>query len=460
MPATYAAFVQRVRRHRPSELLPALATTAISLFDPEAWTADRVRFPWAIAAAAKASIVASNEHRRPGVTGTDVLRICALYNALETPLADDPGDNSESVGAFFVRTSYEQFRYQQSHFEEISRFAALFEGIANVATEVLDATLIKRMLGCSLGEFIVAGFVIATGAQASNGYFDPEWPALNHGQHSVDPHFSMDIVRHVFRNHFLATFEQIRDAAKKAEQPDVRLRHHEFNPLVASPFVTLPTGSHIAPQPHFAFHRLSPSTLYYMAVKDLFETIHPFIDGNGRVGRLLITFLLVRRGVLHRPLLYLSHYLKQNRAEYYDRLNAVRRRGDWEAWLLFFLQGVAQTAAEARATAQRILGLRERHRELVQERTGLNGLRLLDLIFEAPLLNVNLVRDRLGVSFATANNLTGVFEEAGLVREITGGRRRRIFRYDSYLDLLQNDPPRPALRPAQATGSPTQSQSS
>lgn len=137
-----------------------LATTAISLFDPEAWTADRVRFPWAIAAAAKASIVASNEHRRPGATGKDVLQICALYNALETPLADDPGDSSESVGAFFVRTSYEQFRYQQSHFEEISRFAALFEGIDDLDTEVLDAALIKRLLGCSLGEFIVAGFVL------------------------------------------------------------------------------------------------------------------------------------------------------------------------------------------------------------------------------------------------------------------------------------------------------------
>lgn len=284
MPTTYADFVQRVRRHRPSELLPVLATTAISLFDPEAWTADRVRFPWAIAAAAKASIVASNEHRRPGATGRDVLQICALYNALETPLADDPGDSSESVGAFFVRTSYEQFRYQQSHFEEISRFAALFEGIDDFDTEVLDAALIMRLLGCSLGEFIVAGFVIATGAQASNGYFDPEWPALNHGRHAIDPHFSMDIVRHVFRNHFLATFEQICDVAKKAEQPDVRLRHHEFNPLVASPFVTLPTGSHIAPQPHFAFHRLSPSTLYYIAVKDLVRSeLDAFTRDIGRV---------------------------------------------------------------------------------------------------------------------------------------------------------------------------------
>jgi Fic family protein len=90
-----------------------------------------------------------------------------------------------------------------------------------------------------------------------------------------------------------------------------------------------------------------------------FETIHPFLDGNGRVGRLLITFLLVFRGVLHRPLLYLSVYLKRNRAECYDRLMAIRNSGDWESWLRFFLTGVAQTAEEATATARAILELRE-----------------------------------------------------------------------------------------------------
>jgi Fic family protein len=174
-----------------------------------------------------------------------------------------------------------------------------------------------------------------------------------------------------------------------------------------------------------------------------FETIHPFMDGNGRVGRLLITFLLVHRGVLHRPLLYLSHYLRQNRAEYYDRLTEIRRRGDWEGWLRFFLRGVAETATEATRTAQAILELRERHRAGVQDRTGLNGMRLLDLLFDRPLVNVNLVKDSLGVSFATANNLVGAFENAGLVREITGGRRRRVFRYDPYLALMRDDAPSP-----------------
>jgi Fic family protein len=174
-----------------------------------------------------------------------------------------------------------------------------------------------------------------------------------------------------------------------------------------------------------------------------FETIHPFLDGNGRVGRLLITFLLVHRGVLHRPLLYLSHYLKQNRAEYYDRLMAIRRSGDWEGWLRFFLRGAAETATEATETARAILALREQHRESVQSTAGLNGVRLHDLLFDRPLVNVNLVKASLGVSFATANNLVGQFEEMGLVREITGGRRRRVFRYDSYLALLRDDTPSP-----------------
>lgn len=187
-----------------------------------------------------------------------------------------------------------------------------------------------------------------------------------------------------------------------------------------------------------------------------FETIHPFIDGNGRVGRLLITFLLVHRGVLHRPLLYLSHYLKRNRAEYYDRLTAIRRRGDWEGWMRFFLRGAAETATEATITARAILALREEHRELMRERTGLNGMRLLDLLFDRPLVNVNLVKDSLEISFATANNVVGEFERAGLLREITGGRRRRVFQYDSYLALLRDDEP---VRPREGQVERTERQS-
>jgi Fic family protein len=173
-----------------------------------------------------------------------------------------------------------------------------------------------------------------------------------------------------------------------------------------------------------------------------FETIHPFLDGNGRVGRLLITFLLVFRGVLHRPLLYLSVYLKRNRAEYYDRLMAIRNSGDWESWLRFFLTGVAQTAEEATATARAILELREEHRHRIQEQTaGVNSLRLLDLLFARPLVHVNLVKDSLGIAFVTANKLVEQLEGLGVVEEITGRKRDRIFSYTPYVALFQDEPP-------------------
>jgi len=112
-----------------------------------------------------------------------------------------------------------------------------------------------------------------------------------------------------------------------------------------------------------------------------FETIHPFLDGNGRVGRLLITFLLTECGVLHKPVLYLSHYFKRHRQEYYERLQAVRDRGEWEAWLAFFLRGVAEVAVEAAETARRILQLREEHRSAITDRLGRaagNGHRVLE----------------------------------------------------------------------------------
>jgi Fic family protein len=180
-----------------------------------------------------------------------------------------------------------------------------------------------------------------------------------------------------------------------------------------------------------------PDLVYVGLAHAQFETIHPFFDGNGRVGRLLITFLLMHRDTLHRPLLYLSVYLKENRSEYYERLTAIRRRGDWEGWLKFFLRGVAETAGDATATAQRILELREQHRaRVLDDGLGPSALKLLSLLFASPIVNVTLVSSRIGVSFATANKLIGRFERLGLVSEITGQRRSRRFRYDPYLRLF------------------------
>jgi Fic family protein len=181
-----------------------------------------------------------------------------------------------------------------------------------------------------------------------------------------------------------------------------------------------------------------------------FETIHPFLDGNGRVGRLLITFLLVHGEALRAPLLYLSHYFKRHRAEYYDRLMAIRLSGDWEGWLRFFLRGVAQTAEQAAETAERIFELRERTRTLVMNDTGPNGLRLLSTLFQRPLVNVNAVARELDVSFPTANRLVAHFEQLGLLREVTGQRRSRLFRYEPYLRLF-DETSEPRQVPRQAT---------
>ena len=172
-----------------------------------------------------------------------------------------------------------------------------------------------------------------------------------------------------------------------------------------------------------------------------FETIHPFLDGNGRIGRLLITLLLCQRKVLHRPLLYLSHYLRVHRAEYYDRLMAIRDDGNWEAWLKFFLRGVAEVSEEAINTSCRIFGLREEHRELVNGSLGnsaASGLRLLDYLYEQPIVNVRLVEKRLKSSFVTANKLVEQFVKLEILQETTGGQRNRRYSYVPYLALFES----------------------
>lgn len=175
-----------------------------------------------------------------------------------------------------------------------------------------------------------------------------------------------------------------------------------------------------------------------------FETIHPFMDGNGRVGRLLITLMLVHHGVLHQPLLYLSLYLKRHRTEYYDLLMAIREIGDWEGWLRFFLEGVAETAEEATLTARSIVALREAQRaQLMTEHLPPNALRLLDFAYLRPVVNVKLVAHELDVTFATANKLVETFERLGLLQELTGRRRDRIFRFGPYLALFETVDDRP-----------------
>jgi len=170
-----------------------------------------------------------------------------------------------------------------------------------------------------------------------------------------------------------------------------------------------------------------------------FQTIHPFLDGNGRVGRLLITFLLCERGALGKPVLYLSHYFKRLRQEYYDRLQAVRDAGDFEGWLAFFLRGVEAVSIEAADTARRILELREQHRRTITDRLGRaagNGHRVLERLYEQPIITVKNAQDLLGTTFAGANQIVRRLVDLQILREITGQARHRRFSYDAYIRLF------------------------
>ena len=170
-----------------------------------------------------------------------------------------------------------------------------------------------------------------------------------------------------------------------------------------------------------------------------FETIHPFLDGNGRLGRLLITFLLTARGELSKPLLYLSHYFKQHRDEYYGRLQAVRTEGDWEGWIQFFLIGVSMVASEATARARKIIVLREADQTLVREKLGRRAglaLDLLDFLIERPVVTSRLARERLKRSQPTVDKLLSDLVRIGTLHETTGKNWGRRFRYHRYLALF------------------------
>jgi cell filamentation protein, protein adenylyltransferase len=170
-----------------------------------------------------------------------------------------------------------------------------------------------------------------------------------------------------------------------------------------------------------------------------FETIHPFLDGNGRVGRLLITFLLCEQGVLHKPVLYLSHYFKRHRREYYEHLQRVRDEGDWEGWLEFFLVGVSEVSAQATETARRILMLREQHRAAITEHLGRaagNGHKVLESLYKRPIVSVNSVQGLTRTSFPAANALVSRLTQLEILKEVTARKRNRIFQYDAYIELF------------------------
>ena len=220
---------------------------------------------------------------------------------------------------------------------------------------------------------------------------------------------------------------------------------------IGPPGCDLSTATYVPPPPHEMENAMGKLELYLHEdsqtpillkcglVHGQFETIHPFLDGNGRLGRLLITFILCQQKVLSRPLLYISDYFRRYQDEYYDRLEAIHSLGDWEGWLKFFLRGVRDVSREATETARRIISLREEHRQLVtqQGRAQNNGLALLDYLYQMPVVTNGIVRDLFNVTPVTANNLTHRFRDLGILEEITNRPRNQVFLYRTYMDMLR-----------------------
>jgi Fic family protein len=172
-----------------------------------------------------------------------------------------------------------------------------------------------------------------------------------------------------------------------------------------------------------------------------FETIHPFLDGNGRVGRLLIAFYLCQKEILLKPVLYLSHWFKLHRTRYYELLQNIRDQGEWEEWIKFFLEGVASVSLEATETARAIVAMREDHRRIITDRFGRsagNGLRVLESLYTHPFIDTAAVREKLNLSFPAAAELIQRFVDAELLVEITGRERYRVYQYFPYVRLFSD----------------------
>lgn len=169
-----------------------------------------------------------------------------------------------------------------------------------------------------------------------------------------------------------------------------------------------------------------------------FEAIHPFLDGNGRIGRLLITLLLCQRGCLSKPLLYLSAFFESHRQEYYNHLLNVSQKGTWDKWIAFFLQGVVEQAKDAAKRSRLLLELHKGLREKIQRpRISVLVLRLLDLLFISPVITVNFVVERLSITFPAAAKAISVLEREGILRETTGKKRNRVYAADEIIKIME-----------------------
>lgn len=170
-----------------------------------------------------------------------------------------------------------------------------------------------------------------------------------------------------------------------------------------------------------------------------FETIHPFLDGNGRIGRLLIDLFVHWKGLLHKPLMYTSLFFKQNRQEYFDRLMMIRTSGDFEQWVEFFLKGMLWSAEHAVEKIKQILLLQEKLKQTIlkEKKASLRSIQLLDILFVSPLTTVNNIAEKLGISFQAASEQTKLFLQLGILEELTGQKRGRRFAFAPYLKIVE-----------------------
>ncbi len=220
---------------------------------------------------------------------------------------------------------------------------------------------------------------------------------------------------------------------------------------IGPPGCTLKDARFVPPPPHEAEEAMGALELYLhqpqqlpvlvdcALIHYLFETIHPFLDGNGRLGRLLITYYLHWKGVMEKPLLYLSYYFRKYRQEYYDRLNMVRDKGDFEQWIAFFLKGVVVTADSAVDAAKQIMELQSRHRNLLWQKKISSPLAvgILEKLFYSPYVSVNDIARDFSISYQASSTLVSQLEGAGILKEITGRKRDKRYIYADYLQILE-----------------------
>jgi Fic family protein len=220
---------------------------------------------------------------------------------------------------------------------------------------------------------------------------------------------------------------------------------------IGRPGATLEKARYVPPPPKEMHDCLSDLEKFIHSDSDLppllrigmihyqFEAIHPFLDGNGRVGRLLVTFLLVAWGLLSQPLLYLSNFIDVNRQEYYDRLLAVSQKGEWEAWLLFFLEGVHSQAEDAIHRISRLVNLRSSYREMFAKDRSRETLEsLVDYLIGSPITSITQAQESLNIgSFNMIQRNIEKLEALGIVREVTGNKRNRIYHAEEILKVLE-----------------------